>query len=130
GVVDLGEGLARSVVGQQVSVAAARTHLARLVDALGERVGDRARDEEGLDRLFPTPDALAGGAAEIMGGPRSRIDALVRASAALADGTLDLDVGEPRESFVASLTALPGIGPWTADLLAMRYLGSSDVLLA
>ena len=52
------------------------------------------------------------------------------AAEALASGELVLDLGMPAAEFMAKLTALPGIGPWTAGYLAMRVLGNPDVLLA
>jgi AraC family transcriptional regulator of adaptative response / DNA-3-methyladenine glycosylase II len=62
-------------------------------------------------------------------GPATRRAALARAAAAIADGTLSLDVGQTREDFTAGLEAIPGIGPWTANYMALRVLGSTDVLL-
>jgi AraC family transcriptional regulator of adaptative response / DNA-3-methyladenine glycosylase II len=54
---------------------------------------------------------------------------LASAAAAIADGELSLDVGQTREDFTAALEAIPGIGPWTSNYMALRVLGSTDVLL-
>jgi AraC family transcriptional regulator of adaptative response / DNA-3-methyladenine glycosylase II len=65
----------------------------------------------------------------VLRGPGRRIDAIVTAAAALASGELVIDVGESRDELQTRLTALPGIGPWTAGYVAMRVLGSPDILL-
>ncbi len=124
GAVDPEEILFRALIGQQVSVPAARTALARLTAALGEPVAIG-----GFTRLFPTADAIAEHGREVLRGPGKRIDAIVGAAAALADGSLVIDVGESRAELEARLVALPGIGPWTAGYVALRVLGSPDVLL-
>ncbi|GAA4151065.1 AlkA N-terminal domain-containing protein [Leifsonia shinshuensis] len=124
GAVDPEEILFRALIGQQVSVAAARTALARLTDALGEPVAIG-----GFTRLFPTAQAIAEHGREVLRGPGKRIDAIVGAAAALADGSLAIDVGESRAELEARLIALPGIGAWTAGYVALRVLGSPDVLL-
>jgi AraC family transcriptional regulator of adaptative response / DNA-3-methyladenine glycosylase II len=124
GAVDAEEVLFRALIGQQVSVAAARTALTRLTAALGESI-----DLGGFTRLFPTPAAIAERGREVLRGPARRIDAIVGVAAALADGSLTIDVGESRDELEARLLALPGIGPWTAGYVSMRVLGSPDVLL-
>ncbi|WP_369960381.1 AlkA N-terminal domain-containing protein [Leifsonia sp. EB34] len=124
GAVDPEEILFRALIGQQVSVPAARTALARLTAALGEPVAIG-----GFTRLFPTAAAIAERGREVLRGPGKRIDAIVGAAAALADGSLAIDVGESRAELEARLVALPGIGPWTAGYVALRVLGSPDVLL-
>jgi AraC family transcriptional regulator of adaptative response / DNA-3-methyladenine glycosylase II len=133
GTLDGAETALRAVLGQQVSVAAARTAATRLTAALGERLppalvgADAGAD---LDRLFPTPTVVAEHGAEVLTGPAGRTDAVLRLSAALADGTLLLDSGRDAADLRRELTALPGIGPWTAGYLAMRLLGDPDELLA
>jgi AraC family transcriptional regulator of adaptative response / DNA-3-methyladenine glycosylase II len=122
--VDAEEVLFRALIGQQVSVAAARTALGRLTAAIGEPV-----DLGGFTRLFPTAAAIAEHGREVLRGPARRIDAIVGAATALADGSLAIGVGESRDELEARLLALPGIGPWTAGYVAMRVLGSPDVLL-
>jgi 3-methyladenine DNA glycosylase/8-oxoguanine DNA glycosylase len=125
GSTDGYETLFRALIGQQVSVTAAHTVLGRLVDALGDTVQRRT----GPGRLFPTAEAIAIGGREVLRGPAKRIDAIIGVAEALASGTLELDVGETRADLEARLIALPGIGPWTAGYVAMRVLGSPDILL-
>ncbi|QDY79769.1 AlkA N-terminal domain-containing protein [Streptomyces qinzhouensis] len=124
--VDAAEFAVRAVLGQQVSTAAARTHAARLVTAHGEPVED---PEGGLGRLFPTPAALAGLDPEALALPRSRRATLTTLVAALADGTLRLGVDSDWDEARARLSALPGFGPWTVEVIAMRALGDPDAFL-
>lgn len=119
------ETLFRALIGQQISVAAARTTLGRLAAALG----DRLPEARGGWLLFPTAEQIAVGGRAVLRGPAARIDTIMRVAEALASGELHLDVGESTEELTARLTALPGIGPWTAGYVAMRVLGSPDVLL-
>ena len=115
GSFDPVEALFRTLVGQQISVAAARTTLGRLVADLGEGA-------------FPSAEAIAAHGREVLRGPASRIDAIVGVAEAIAEGRLALDIAMPLADFRASLLAQRGIGPWTADYLAMRALGAPDVL--
>lgn len=117
GVMDIDEALFRTLIGQQISVAAARTVLARICRELGE------------DDLFPTAAQLAAHGRDVLTGPASRIQAIVGVAEALADGSLELHLGMPAEDFGRALTAYAGVGPWTAGYLAMRVLGNPDVLL-
>jgi len=118
----------RAVLGQQVSTAAARTHAARLVAEYGEP----ADDPEGtLTHRFPTPSAIVAGAVrlpEVARFPAARRATLLTLVTALADGRLRLD--DPLPAVRAALAALPGIGPWTIDTIAMRALGDADAFLA
>ncbi|HEY5319247.1 MAG TPA: hypothetical protein VIJ76_00065, partial [Galbitalea sp.] len=66
---------------------------------------------------------------EVLRGPVSRVAAIIGVAEALANGELVLDVSTPADEFTGRLTALPGVGPWTAGYLAMRVLGTPDVLL-
>lgn len=125
GSTDAAETLFRALVGQQVSVASARTALGRLTDALGESI----RRTNGPARLFPTPEAIAAGGRDVLRGPVARIEAILNVARALTVGDLVLDVGESRAELESRLRALPGIGPWTAGYVAMRVLGSPDILL-
>ena len=122
------EMVTRAIVGQQVSVAAARMALQRLVDALGAPLPD-ALAGHGVSLMFPQADALAAGATDLLRGPLARRQAVARAASAIADGTLTLDVAQTRSELTASLGALRGIGPWTANYVALRVLGSPDILL-
>ena len=118
GSLDTHETLFRTLVGQQISVAAARTVLGRLTAELG------------TDGLFPTAGQFAENGRSALRGPATRIDTIMRVAEALAGGELVLDVGTPVDEFTARLEAMPGIGPWTAGYLAMRVLGSPDILLS
>ena len=129
GSVDGAETAIRTLLGQQVSVAAARTAAARLAEALGERLPP-ALASPGAELLFPTPAAIAEHGAEVLTGPTRRIASICTIAAALADGTLALDPGRDPADLRAELVALPGVGPWTAGYLAMRVLGDPDELLA
>ena len=126
GVVDGGETLLRALLGQQVSVPAARTAAARLTAVLGEQL---ASPDGGLTRLFPAPDIVAEHAGSVLTGPRRRIDTVRTVAAALADRQLVVDVGRDAAELRAELLELSGIGPWTADYVTMRVLGAPDVLL-
>lgn len=125
GTTDPHEMLIRAMVGQQISVAAARTALNRLVAELGEAVPE----VEGADRLFPTMAAIAAHGAEVLRGPGARIRSIVNAAAALAGGELALTSGDDNLDQREALLALPGIGPWTADYVRMRVTGDPDVFL-
>lgn len=122
GTVDAEEALFRTLVGQQISVAAART-------VLGTMQSHFNGPELGTNGLFPTATQLAEGGRDVLRGPASRVSTILGAAEALASGELVLDVGMPADEFQASLTALPGIGPWTAGYLAMRVLGNPDIVL-
>jgi AraC family transcriptional regulator of adaptative response / DNA-3-methyladenine glycosylase II len=126
GHVDGDEIAVRAVVGQQVSVAGARTVAARFVEQWGEAI---ETDVPGLTRLFPSSAALAARDPEELPMPRSRGRALIGMCAALADGDIVLDRGADRDDVRDALIALPGIGPWTADYIALRSLGHPDVFL-
>ncbi len=128
GSVDPEETLFRALLGQQVSVAAARTALSRLAEALGDQLPD-AGATAGLTRLFPTSARIAADGRDVLRGPAARIDTVIRVAEALASGDLVLSYGQARQTLESSLVALAGIGPWTAGYVAMRVLGSPDILL-
>ncbi|MBA4261411.1 MAG: adenosine deaminase [Comamonadaceae bacterium] len=116
----------RAVLGQQITVAAARTLAGRLVERLGEPIGT---DSPALNRLFPTPEVLAGVEAGVLGElgiVRQRQTALQALARALLDSQLDLSPHANVERATQSLLALPGIGPWTAQYIAMRALRWPD----
>ncbi|MFC8537813.1 AlkA N-terminal domain-containing protein [Streptomyces sp. NPDC057249] len=124
--VDGAEFAVRAVLGQQVSTAAARTHAARLVTAHGTPVDD---PEGGLTHLFPDPGALAGLDPEQLALPRTRRRTLTTLVQALADGSLRLGPDSDWERARTELAALPGFGPWTVEVIAMRALGDPDAFL-
>lgn len=125
GAVDGGELAVRAVLGQQVSVAGARTLAGRLVEALGTPLDD---SDGALTHVFPAPAAIAGSDLACIGMPGSRRRALRSLAASLADD-LDIDPGADRVDVERRLLALPGIGPWTASYVAMRALGDPDAFL-
>lgn len=126
GCLDPHELVIRALVGQQVSVRAARTALTRLADALGERVGV---ETTGPRVLFPTAAEIASGGADVLRGPAARVRTILDVAGRLATG--DLVVAPERERFdlQAELLDVPGIGPWTAGYVAMRVTRAPDVLL-
>jgi AraC family transcriptional regulator, regulatory protein of adaptative response / DNA-3-methyladenine glycosylase II len=125
GAVDGFEMAVRAIVGQQVSVAGARTLLGRIAAEHGAVAFD---GEPWL--LFPAADAFASTDPATLPMPRARAATLHAVARALDDGDLTLDPGADRTHERAALLELPGIGPWTADYLAMRALADPDVLLA
>ncbi|QNN52081.1 DNA-3-methyladenine glycosylase 2 [Nocardioides mesophilus] len=131
GHVDGDEVAIRTVIGQQVSLAAAATVTGRLVERYGEPCGvaGGAAGADDADRLFPRAEVLAGLDPEELPMPRSRGRALVALCRALADGEIPLDRSMDRDDVRSRMMALPGIGPWTADYVALRALGHPDVFL-
>ncbi|MFG2315736.1 AlkA N-terminal domain-containing protein [Streptomyces tendae] len=124
--VDEAEFAVRAVLGQQVSTAAARTHAARLVTAHGDPVDD---PEGGLTHLFPSTGALAAVDPETLAMPRTRRTTFTTLVARLSDGSVNLGVESDWAETRARLLDLPGFGPWTADVIAMRALGDPDAFL-
>lgn len=125
--VDGAEFAVRAVLGQQVSTAAARTHASRLVLAHGEPIADPAG---GLTHLFPTMQALAATDPETLAFPKSRRTTFMTLVETLAAGEIDLGAGADWDQARAQLAALPGIGPWTVESIAMRALGDPDAFVA
>jgi AraC family transcriptional regulator, regulatory protein of adaptative response / DNA-3-methyladenine glycosylase II len=117
----------RAVLGQQVSTAAARTHAARLVRAHGTPIDDLGGT---LTHLFPTPEQLSEPDPKSLAMPQTRRATVVRLVEALASGEVDLAFGGDWDSARAQLGALPGIGPWTVETVAMRALGDPDAFVA
>ncbi|HEX3931455.1 MAG TPA: AlkA N-terminal domain-containing protein [Nocardioides sp.] len=126
GHVDGDELAVRAVLGQQVTVAAARTAAARLAQSYGEPL---AEPVAGLTHLFPVASRLGSLEPEALPMPRSRGRALIALTRALGEGDLSLDRGADRDDVRRQLLAMPGIGPWTADYVALRALGHPDVFL-
>ncbi|MFC4243909.1 DNA-3-methyladenine glycosylase 2 family protein [Gryllotalpicola reticulitermitis] len=125
GAIDGGATALLTVIGQAVSLGAARVFAGRLVAALGTPVGD------GGLRTFPTAQQVTDAGFEALRGiglTSSRASALHRLASALADG-LDVTPGADRAATRAALLALPGIGPWTADYITLRALGDPDTFV-
>jgi AraC family transcriptional regulator, regulatory protein of adaptative response / DNA-3-methyladenine glycosylase II len=111
----------RAVLGQQISVAAASTVAGRIAALFGSAVGGSA----GLDRVFPAPVQLAHAEIERAGVMKSRAETIRRLAAAVASGAISFANGDSAQT-VERLRALPGIGDWTAQYIAMRALGEPD----
>src|SRR5689334_7947075 len=126
GHVDGSELALRAVLGQQVSVAAARRLGARLVAAYGKPL---SRPDGPLTHVFPEAATLAAADPAALAMPRSRALALTGLASALASGELVLDPGAERDRAEAVLLALPGIGSWTASYIRMRALSDPDAFL-
>ncbi|RKN06960.1 AlkA N-terminal domain-containing protein [Streptomyces radicis] len=126
GAADADELAVRAVLGQQVTVGAARTLAGALVEAYGKPL---ASPVGGLTHLFPEPAALADAPLTELGMPESRRATLRALAAALADGAVVLSPGADRDEAERALLALRGIGPWTAGYIRMRALGDPDVFL-
>ncbi|RQO47182.1 adenosine deaminase [Variovorax sp. KBW07] len=130
GTVDGFELAVRAVLGQQITVAAARTLGSRLVEAFGDAI---ATPVEGLNRLFPTPAAIAAASGDALGQlgiVRQRQTALQAVAREVAAGRLALHAGADVPSTISALQELPGIGAWTAQYIAMRALRWPDAFPA
>ncbi|MFM8311528.1 MAG: DNA-3-methyladenine glycosylase family protein [Ilumatobacteraceae bacterium] len=123
---DAAELVVRAIVGQQVSVAGARTVLSRLAEQHGE---PSAAPVAGVTRLFPSPSALAALAPSDLPMPAVRGRALIECCRLLATGELVLQQGGDIAAATRRLQRVPGIGAWTAGYVAMRVLGDPDVFL-
>jgi len=126
GHVDAHELAVRAVLGQQVSLAGARTLAGRLADDYGTAL-ERPIGE--VTHVFPSAAMLAEADPGRLAMPRARARALIGLATALASAELTLDGGVDRARARAELLALPGIGPWTADYVAMRALRDPDAFL-
>ena len=117
----------RAIVGQQVSVAAATTIVGRIVARTGDAV---ETPFEALRMLFPSPAAVAAADLSGIGMPSARVATVQRFAAGLADGSIALETMGSADEIVRSLCAIPGIGPWTAEYIALRALGEPDAFPA
>jgi AraC family transcriptional regulator of adaptative response / DNA-3-methyladenine glycosylase II len=126
GHVDGDELALRAVLGQQVSVAAARRLGARLAAEYGKPLSAASGS---LTHLFPDAATIAAADPGSLPMPRARAQALTGLAAALASGRIRLHPGADRDQETARLLALPGIGPWTATYIRMRALCDPDVFL-
>lgn len=116
----------RAILGQQITVTAARCLAVKLVEAYGARIDDPFAASLGLTQVFPAPSAIVGQDIAALGMPRARgaaLEALARTV------TADPTIFTPRadlESAIAALKALPGVGEWTARYIALRELREPD----
>jgi len=127
GAVDGFELAVRAVLGQQISMPAATTLAGRIAAALGTRLDTPAGD---ITRVFPGPEQLADADLEPLGIITARANAIRRLAAACVAGEPLLDPARELDDVARELTALPGIGPWTAQVIAMRGLGDPDAFPA
>jgi AraC family transcriptional regulator of adaptative response / DNA-3-methyladenine glycosylase II len=125
--VDAPEFAVRAVLGQQVSTRAARTHAGRLVAAYGDPVSDPAG---GLTHLFPETATLAGLDPGALALPQARRTTLTSLAGALATGEIDLSPASDWQQARVQLARLPGVGPWTIEVISMRALGDPDAFVA
>ena len=126
GTLDGFELAVRAVLGQQVTVAAARTLTTRLVERFGTPL---ATPIDGLTRLFPTPATLAAATGDELGQlglVRQRQAAIHALAQAVSSGQISLHAGADVAATMDALKALPGIGAWTADYIALRALRWPD----
>ena len=126
GTLDGLELAVRAVVGQQVTVVAARTLTTRLVERFGTPL---ATPIDGLTRLFPSPAALAAASGDELGQlgvVRQRQAAIHALAQAVSSGQIRLHAGADVQTTMDALKALPGIGAWTADYIALRALRWPD----
>ncbi|HZC26988.1 MAG TPA: AlkA N-terminal domain-containing protein, partial [Actinopolymorphaceae bacterium] len=121
GSVDPFETAVRAIIGQQVSIAAARTVAGRLVKTYAEPLANPIGT---VTHTFPSAKALA--AADDLPMPKARAMTLTALAAAVASGDVNLDPGTDRDEAETALLSVPGIGPWTASYVALRGLGDPD----
>lgn len=126
GAVDGAEIVTRALMGQQITVVAARTALTALTTTLGAPL---PTPDGPLTTLFPTPAAIAEHGATVLTGPRRRIETILTVNAALAADDLEVHVGADPTELSEALQQFSGVGPWTAGYVLMRVLGAPDVLL-
>jgi len=129
GAVDGDEIAIRAVLGQQVSVSAARRLGERLVELCGtplppDAIAGPARGL--LTHVFPDAATIAGLDPATLPMPRARARAVLALAEALACGGISLDPGADRDAVAARLLALSGIGPWTTGYIRMRALSDPD----
>ena len=126
GTLDSFETAVRVILGQQITVKAARTLAQRLIDRFGEPIDT---PWPAITRLFPSATVIAAASPEAIGTlgiVRQRVRALQALATAMADGSLVLEPGAEAAPAIAQLQALHGIGPWSAQVIALRTLGWRD----
>ena len=126
GAVDGFEVAVRAILGQQVTVKAASTLAGRFVEAYGDAI---ETPREALSRVFPAPARIAAVEPSDIasrGIIAARARAIVAMAQAIATGSLRLDPTADVDRTIAALEALPGVGPWTAQYIAMRALAWPD----
>ena len=127
GAADGFELVVRAVIGQQVSVAGARTMLGRIAKRFGEPLAHVGGE---VTMLFPGAERLAGAPLEWLGITSRRVHAIRRVAALVAQGELDLSTSGDPDAAVAALLEVSGIGPWTCEYVRMRAFGDRDAFPA
>jgi AraC family transcriptional regulator of adaptative response / DNA-3-methyladenine glycosylase II len=120
----------RAIFGQQITVSAATKLLGKLVLAYGTLLPATAKDGEGLTHLFPSPSRIAAADLASLGMPGARAKAASALAKVMADDPAIFSRGASLEDAIAKLRALPGIGEWTAQYIAMRELREPDAFPA
>lgn len=120
----------RAILGQQVSVKAARTLCGRLVKRFGESLDTSNPTQDEIRYLFPKPEILAEADLSGLGLVRTRAATINRLAKAVCEGEVYLEAASSYKETILSLMALPGIGPWTAQYIAMRAMGEPDAFPA
>lgn len=128
GAWDRFETAVRIIVGQQISVAGASTLAGRLVARFGEPINLPLPGS--LRFLFPSAAALASADLRDLGMPQARANTIQRFASAVVSGDVDLTSVAPLDEAVTKLQSIPGIGPWTAHLIALRVMGNPDAFPA
>ncbi len=117
----------RAILGQQISVKAATTLAGRIADQYGEKLSlSFESTDTGLSRIFPSPERLMRARFNNIGLVKSRAETIRRVATAVTGGELNFDMSQEPEDFCESLTAIKGVGDWTAQYVAMRVLKSPD----
>lgn len=116
----------RAILGQQITVAAARGLAAKLVAAYGEPIDDPVAAGLGLTHVFPGPEPLVGHDIAALGMPRARGAALEALARTVAEDPAIFTPRSDLDSAIAALKALPGVGEWTAHYIALRELREPD----
>lgn len=132
GAWDAFELAVRAILGQQVTVRGATTLAGRLVQRFGIaiRPTDGLGRFDGLTHRFPPPEGLADADLTVIGIPRARAETIRALAVAVCTGSLILDAANGLEDAVNRLRAIPGIGEWTAQYIAMRAYGEPDAFPA
>ena len=131
GTTDGFELAVRAILGQQVSVPGARTLGGRLVERFGSPLPEAARRLSGerVSHVFPAPEVLADADVSVIGMPGARGEAVRELAQAVASGRLDLSGSADPAGVREDLTSIRGVGPWTADYVAMRVQHDPDAFL-
>ncbi len=124
GAWDLFELAVRAVLGQQISVKAASTLAGRLVQRFGEPLQHYVRGS--VTHLFPLPGTLAKADLSVIGLTKNRAKNLSAMAQVFSEKSVDLEAAIDLEQIENTLCRLPGVGPWTAQYIAMRALGEPD----